>query len=198
MSTFTEIFLTGSKWIIDAIDGDAIEAMAEYLNDLRTNGGRLFMVGVGGSAAACSHAAADFRKLCAIDAYSFDNLPELTARTNDEGWDSIFTGWLNAYKLDEFDAIMVISVGGGAVEANISQNIVAAIAYAKVKKATILGIVGRDGGWTKISADICLVIPTVDQNLITAYTESFHSMILHLLTFHPSLAVNKAKWESNG
>lgn len=166
------------------------------LADLQKSGGRLFIIGVGGSAANASHAVNDFRKLCGIEAYSFDNLAELTARTNDDGWESVFANWLYGSNLNNNDMVMVFSVGGGNEEKNVSVNIVKALDYAKGIGCKIAGIVGRDGGYTKKMADVCVVIPTVNEYLITPFVESFQAIIWHMLVFHPSLNINEGKWES--
>ena len=166
------------------------------LADLQKNKGRLFIIGVGGSAANASHAVNDFRKLCGIEAYSFDNLAELTARTNDEGWETIFESWLMGNNLLASDMVMVFSVGGGNEEKKVSVNLVNALKYAQFVGATITGIVGRDGGYTKKVADFCVVIPTVNEYLITPFVESFQAIIWHMLVFHPSLNINAGKWES--
>lgn len=165
------------------------------LSDLQKNKGRLFIIGVGGSAANASHAVNDFRKLCGIEAYSFDNLAELTARTNDEGWETVFEKWLMGNNLTGSDMVMVFSVGGGNEEKKVSVNIVNGLKYAQFMGATITGIVGRDGGYTKKVADVCVVIPTVNEYLITPFVESFQTIIWHMLVFHPSLNINAGKWE---
>ena len=186
------------KIIIDKLieDRESLHKLEFVLEDLQKNKGRLFIIGVGGSAANASHAVNDFRKLCGIEAYSFDNLAELTARTNDEGWETIFESWLIGNNLTGSDMVMVFSVGGGNEEKKVSVNLVNALKYAHFMGATITGIVGRDGGYTKKVADICVVIPTVNEYLITPFVESFQAIIWHMLVFHPSLNINAGKWES--
>jgi D-sedoheptulose 7-phosphate isomerase len=183
--------------IIELMDVDAIEKLVGMLADLRRRQGRLFLLGVGGSAANCSHTVNDLRKLAAIEAYApTDNVSELTARTNDEGWGSVFVGWLKTSRLRADDMIFVLSVGGGSLEKNISPNLVEALNYAKDIGAKIIGIVGRDGGYTARVADACLIVPTVNTDSITPHTESMQSVICHLIVSHPSLQATPAKWES--
>lgn len=183
--------------LADCIYIDAIEQMAEILLGLRQRGGRLFLLGVGGSAANCSHAVNDFRKLCGIEAYApTDNVAEITARTNDDGWESVFASWLKVSHLLPRDAIMVLSVGGGDAKKNVSANLVHAIDYAKSIGATVLGIVGRDGGYTKERADCVVHIPTINADLVTPLTEAYQAIIWHTLVSHPALAMQQAKWES--
>ena len=171
--------------------------MAARLGALRDRGGRLFVLGVGGSAANASHAVNDFRKLAGIEAYTpVDNVSELTARTNDEGWDTVFAAWLERSRLRRDDMILVLSVGGGSAEHNISPNIVKALVYAKEVGAQILGIVGRDGGFTATVADECVIVPTVNPDSVTPHTEAFQSVIWHLLVSHPMVKAFDAKWES--
>ena len=172
-----------------------VDAMAETLSQLRERGGRLFMLGVGGSAGNCAHAVNDFRKLCGIETYApTDNVSELTARTNDEGWETVFAGWLKTSRLSSKDAIMVFSVGGGNAERNVSVNIVRALDFAKSCGATILGIVGRDGGYTARVGDQVLVIPTVDEKLVTPHAEAFQAVVWHCLVSHPKLQIVATKW----
>jgi D-sedoheptulose 7-phosphate isomerase len=195
MRTFSDTYLTGLSLAIGVLSLSAIEQVARILSDVRSKGGRLFMIGVGGSAAACSHAVNDFRKLCGIQAYSpCDNVSELTARANDEGWDTIFSGWLRISYLSENDAVFIISVGGGSK--TVSPHIGSALRYSAKVGAKIIGIVGRDGGDTARLADACVVVPTINQCLVTPYTESLHGVILHLLASHPLLQLAPAKWES--
>lgn len=183
--------------IIAGIDAAAIEKVIEIIGDVRKNGGRLFLLGVGGSAAAASHAAADFRKIAGIESYApTDNVPELTARTNDEGWDTIFVEWLKVSRLNSRDLVFVFSVGGGSLEKNISPNLVKALEYAKETGSRIAGIVGRDGGYTARVADACVLIPTVNPETITPHTESFHAVVWHLIVSHPSIKTAQTKWES--
>jgi D-sedoheptulose 7-phosphate isomerase len=177
------------------IDGDRIEALADALVALRERGGRLFLLGVGGSAANCSHAVNDFRKLCGIEAYApTDNVSELTARTNDEGWETVFAGWLAVSRLSEKDAVLIFSVGGGDAERKVSMNIVRALEYAKKAGARILGVVGRDGGVTAQMGDHIVLVPVVDEKLVTPHTEAFQAVIWHCLVSHPKLQRNATKW----
>ena len=177
------------------IDEKTIECIVKRLIQVRNRGGRLFLLGVGGSSANCSHACNDFRKLCNIEAYTpTDNISELTARINDDGWDSTFVGWLKVSKLTKNDAILVLSVGGGDVKRGVSVNLVRAIDFAKLNKATVLGIVGRDGGYTKEKGDIVLVVPDLVRNLVTPISESFQAVIWHCIVSHPDLQVVPTKW----
>jgi D-sedoheptulose 7-phosphate isomerase len=177
------------------IDQAQIEAMVEALVALRERGGRLFFIGVGGSAGNCSHAVNDFRKLCGFEAYApTDNVSELTARTNDEGWETVFSEWLATSKADKDDAIFVMSVGGGNVEKNVSVNLVRALETAKARGMTIFGIVGRDGGYTKRLGQHVVVVPTVDPDLVTPHTEAFHVVVWHCLVSHPHLQRKATKW----
>jgi D-sedoheptulose 7-phosphate isomerase len=177
------------------IDGQQIEALAEALVQLRDRGGRLFLLGVGGSAANCAHAVNDFRKLCGIETYApTDNVSELTARTNDEGWETVFAGWLEISRLSDRDAVLVFSVGGGNIERNVSMNIVRALERAKAVGATILGVVGRDGGYTRRVGDRVVVIPTVDDRHVTPHTEAFQAVVWHCLVSHPALQRQATKW----
>ena len=195
--TYTEQHLQEATEIIGRLDVSSIERTAELLADLRSRGGRLFLLGVGGSAANCSHAVNDFRKICGIEAYApTDNVSELTARTNDEGWASVFIEWLKVSRLVERDAVLVFSVGGGNVEKNVSPNLVAALQYAKEIGATILGVVGRDGGYTAAVADACVIVPTVNPQNVTPHTEAFQAVVWHLLVSHPRLKAAQTKWES--
>jgi D-sedoheptulose 7-phosphate isomerase len=179
------------------IDQATVERIAEGLAQLRERGGRLFLLGVGGSAANCSHAVNDFRKLAGIEAYSpCDNVAELTARTNDEGWDTVFAAWLQTSKANDKDAIMVLSVGGGNVEKNVSVNLVRALDEARHRGLKIYGIVGRDGGYTKKIGDEVLVVPTVTSDHVTPHAESFQAVIWHCLVCHPRVMVQENKWES--
>lgn len=174
-----------------------IEYLVHNLVNLRERRGRLFLLGVGGSAANCSHAVNDFRKLCGIEAYApTDNVSELTARTNDDGWKTVFSEWLKVSHLNSNDAIMVLSVGGGSLENNISVNLVEAVSFAKSCGARIFGIVGRDGGYTAQMADVVVKIPVIEESLVTPLTESFQALVWHSLVSHPLLAERKAKWES--
>jgi D-sedoheptulose 7-phosphate isomerase len=188
-------YLKQAKNIVDGIRYQDIDAMADALGKLREKGGRLFFIGAGGSAANCSHAVNDFRKLCGIEAYTpSDNVSELTARTNDEGWDTVFAAWLVTSRISEKDAVFVFSVGGGNLERNVSPNIVRALELAKERGAIIFGVVGRDGGYTKKVGDHVIVIPTVDAGLVTPHTEAFHAVVWHCLVSHPLLQKNATKW----
>ena len=181
--------------IIEKIDQNSIDQVINIVSETRDNNGRIFFIGAGGSAANASHAVNDFRKLANIECYSpTDNVAELTARTNDEGWDSTFSGWLKVSKLNSKDLIFVFSVGGGNIEKNVSPNIVEAISLAKSVKSKIVGVVGRDGGYTKSNADACILIPTENPKHVTPMTESLHVLMWHLIITHPKIAVNKTKW----
>lgn len=181
--------------ISETIDFAAIEAIVKELAALRERGGRLFLIGVGGSAANCSHAVNDFRKLCGIEAYTpVDNVSELTARTNDEGWDTVFSGWLKVSKANEKDAVFVLSVGGGNAEKNVSTNIVSALKEAKSRGMKILGVVGRDGGYTKQVGDVVVVVPTVEASRVTPHTEAFQAVVWHCMVSHPDLQQRATKW----
>lgn len=194
--SFARTHLDEARRIIDALDVGAIDRMAEVLAALRQRGGRLFFLGVGGSAGNCSHAVNDFRKLAGIEAYApTDNVSELTARTNDEGWETVFAEWLKVSKLRADDAIFIFSVGGGNLEKNISPNLVRALQYAKTVGATVLGVVGRDGGYTAKVGDAVCIIPTVNPDAVTPHSEAFQAVIWHLLVTHPALKAKQAKWE---
>jgi D-sedoheptulose 7-phosphate isomerase len=172
-----------------------IEALCDALADLQTRSGRLFIIGVGGSAGNCGHAVNDFRKLCGIEAYApTDNVSELTARTNDEGWNTVFSEWLKVSRAEVKDALMVFSVGGGNLERNVSANIVSAVQEAKQRGMKVLGIVGRDGGFTKQAGDVVVVIPTVEVSRVTPHAEAFQAVIWHCLVSHPKLQKNATKW----
>ena len=184
-----------AKQITATIDYAEIEKMAEALAALRNDGGRLFFIGVGGSAGNCGHAVNDFRKLCGFEAYApTDNVSELTARTNDEGWETVFSGWLEVSKLSGKDGVFVFSVGGGNLERNVSPNIVRALELAKKRGAKIFGVVGRDGGYTKKVGDHVVVIPTVDPKHVTPHTEAFQAVVWHCLVSHPRLQEKATKW----
>ena len=190
-------YLTEASKIIDLLDAAAIDRMVGLLRALRERGGRLFFLGVGGSAANCSHAVNDFRKLAGIEAYApTDNVSELTARTNDEGWASVFVEWLKVSHLRAEDMVFVLSVGGGSLEKNISPNLVTALQHAREVGASVAGIVGRDGGYTAQVADACVIVPTVDSKTVTPHTEAFQAVIWHLLVSHPALKAAPTKWES--
>jgi D-sedoheptulose 7-phosphate isomerase len=197
MTDFVESFLRESISILEALDRAAIEAVADGLARVRDRGGRLFVLGVGGSAAHASHAVNDFRKICRLEAYApTDNVAELTARVNDEGWDSCFSEWLRGSRIGPNDGVLVFSVGGGDAAKNVSPNLVRAIDAAKDAGAVVLGIVGRDGGHTKKRADACVVIPALVTERITPHTEGLCAVVWHLLVSHPKLAVVTTKWES--
>ena len=195
--TYSEQHLKEAGEILTKLDTDAIEEMAALLTRVRADGGRLFFLGVGGSAGNCSHAVNDFRKIVGIEAYApTDNVSELTARTNDEGWDTVFIEWLKTSRLNDKDAVFVFSVGGGNLEKNVSPNLVRALQHAKSVGAAITGVVGRDGGYTATVADVCLIVPTVNPETITPHSEAFQAVIWHLLVSHPDLKASQTKWES--
>jgi D-sedoheptulose 7-phosphate isomerase len=193
---FADHFLEASGKIIEALDRPSIEHMAQALAAVRERGGRLFLIGVGGSAGHASHATNDFRKICGFEAYcATDNVSELTARINDEGWEGAFVAWLDGSRLRAEDGLLIFSVGGGSLEPPVSANIARAVQHAKAKGATVTGIVGRSGGYTAQVADACVVIPTVDDALITPLVEGFAAVVWHLLVSHPALALTKGHWE---
>lgn len=195
--TYAEQHLNESIKILKEMDANAIEEMADLLATVKSDGGRIFFLGVGGSAGNCSHAVNDFRKIVEIESYApTDNVSELTARTNDDGWASIFAGWLKISKLTKKDAVFIFSVGGGNLEKNISPNLVEALKYAKTVGAKITGVVGRDGGYTAQVADACLIVPTVNTDNVTPHSEAFQAVVWHLLVSHPKLKANQTKWES--
>jgi len=194
---YIQQYLNEANRIVALLDAQAIERMVNMLVELRRGNGRLFFLGVGGSAANCSHAVNDFRKICGIETYTpTDNVSELTARTNDNGWESVFVDWLKGSKLTENDGVFILSVGGGNAEKNISVNLIRALDYAKEIGAKIFGIVGRDGGYTAKVAHSCIVIPKVNTETITPHTESFQAVVWHLLVSHPALKTSEMKWES--
>ncbi len=196
-SSFATSFLQETLAVLNALDTDAIEAVATALAAVRAGGGRLFILGVGGSAGHAGHAVNDFRKLCGFEAYApTDNVSELTARTNDEGWDSTFAAWLAGSRLRAEDGLLVFSVGGGDAERNVSANIVNALNLASSVGATVTGIVGRDGGHTARMADACVIIPPLYPDHITPHTEGLCAVVWHLLVSHPALQTNATKWES--
>ena len=189
--------LDESKRVIDALDADAIEHVVDILHATRERGGRLFFLGVGGSAANCSHAVNDFRKIAGFEAYApTDNVSELTARTNDEGWATVFVEWLRTSRLTKADTLFIFSVGGGNLEKNISPNLVRALELGRQIGSSIVGVVGRDGGYTKQVADACVLIPTVNDSNITPHAEAFQAVVWHLLVSHPKLKRVETKWES--
>ncbi len=192
-----KLYLTEAAQITERIDYEMIERIAEGLADLRDRGGRLFLLGVGGSAANCSHAVNDFRKLCGIEAYTpVDNVSELTARTNDEGWDTVFAGWLKVSRACSDDAVLIFSVGGGDMEKNISANLVRALDEAKRRGLRIFGVVGRQGGYTKQVGDAVVVVPTINAAHVTPHTEAFQAVVWHCLVSHPKLQIAGTKWEN--
>lgn len=196
-ATFSQQFLDESREIMSMLDGDAIEQLATELADVRNRGGRLFCVGSGGGAAHASHAVCDFRKLGGIEAYApTDNAAELTARVNDDGWDSSYAAWLRGSRMGKDDLLLVFSVGGGDAELGISSNLVQAMDAARSVGARVIGIVGRDGGYAARVADACLVIPTLEPARVTPHVEALQSLVAHLLVSHPRVAIETAKWES--
>lgn len=194
---FIERYISDSKKILDSLDINQIEKMVSLIAGVRSQNGRIFFIGVGGGAGHASHAVNDFRKICGIEAYApTDNVSELTARVNDDGWDSTYVNWLKISKLNQNDMVFVFSVGGGNVEKNISVNIVKSLQYAKEIKAKICGIVGKDGGYTFKVADACVIIPPMNSETVTPQTEGFQAVIWHLLVSHPELQKYQMKWES--
>jgi D-sedoheptulose 7-phosphate isomerase len=193
--TFAEQFLAEAVEVIRLTRPDVLEAAVDLLAEVRGRSGRLFILGVGGSAANASHAVNDFRKLCGFEAYApTDNVAELTARTNDQGWNSVFSEWLKGSRLSPNDCVLVLSVGGGDVELNVSLNLVEALRYAKRVGAAVLGIVGRDGGYTAQVADVCVIVPTVSPSHVTPHTEAFQAVFWHLFVSHPKLKRAATKW----
>jgi len=196
LMTHAQSYLDQVRQIAASLDHELLERMADELAGLRQRGGRLFLLGVGGSAANCSHAVNDFRKLAGIEAYSpCDNVAELTARTNDEGWSTVFEAWLRTSRAGSKDAILVLSVGGGDAERNVSPNIVRALDHARQNGVKILGIVGRDGGYTKKVGDMVVVVPTIEAGSVTPHAESFQAVIWHCLVSHPRVMLQANKWE---
>jgi D-sedoheptulose 7-phosphate isomerase len=190
-------YMNEVKQIVEQIDKSEIEKIVELLVDVRENKGRIFFIGVGGGAGNSTHAVNDFRKIAGIEAYTaIDNVSELTARINDDGWDSVFVEWLKVNNLTVNDMVFVFSVGGGNQEKNISTNIVKALKYSKSIGTKISGIVGRDGGYTAQVADACVIIPTINKNTVTPHTEAFQAVIWHLIVSHPKICINEMKWES--
>lgn len=195
--SYAKQHLAESARVLEGLDAGAIEKMVDLLVDVRSRGGRVFFLGVGGSAANCSHAVNDFRKIAGIECYTpVDNVSELTARTNDEGWESVFVNWLRVSRLNAKDMICVFSVGGGSLENNISPNLVRALQFAREVGATIIGVVGRDGGYTATVADACVIVPTVNPDNVTPHSEAFQAVVWHLLVSHPKLKMAQTKWES--
>lgn len=196
-ATYASTYLAEAQSILTQLDPGPIERMAAFLAAVRERGGRLFILGVGGGAGHAGHAVNDFRKIDGLEAYApTDNVSELTARINDEGWDTAYVRWLCGSRLTERDAILVFSVGGGNLEHNVSPNLVRALEYARTVRATILGVVGRDGGYTAQVADACVIVPTVNPRTVTPHTESFQALVWHLLVSHPALQSAEMKWES--
>ena len=193
--SFVEQYFAEVQSIADQIDKDKIDAIAGELATLRINGGRLFFLGVGGSAGNAGHAVNDFRKLCGIESYApTDNASELTARTNDEGWETVFAEWLKVSKLNEKDALFILSVGGGNADRNISANLISSIRLARERSASVFGIVGKADGFTYQQADICVHVPLVNDKLVTPHSEAFQAVVWHCLVSHPSLQINQTKW----
>jgi D-sedoheptulose 7-phosphate isomerase len=193
---FVKRHLQEAREIIDAIDVDPIERMVSILGQLRASSGRLFFLGVGGSAGNCGHAVNDFRKIVGIEAYApTDNVSELTARTNDEGWETVFVEWLKVSRLKPIDVLFIFSVGGGDLEMNVSPNLVRAVQYAKEIGAKVIGVVGRDGGYTAKVGDAVSIVPTVNPDAVTPHSEAFQAVIWHLLVTHPLLKIRQTKWE---
>jgi D-sedoheptulose 7-phosphate isomerase len=192
---FTEQFLKEVQEVTVQLSAEVIERAVEQLAAVRERGGRLFILGVGGSAANASHAVNDFRKLCGFECYApTDNVSELTARTNDEGWATVFSEWLRGSRVNAKDGLLVLSVGGGNLEKNVSPNLVLALQVAKEAGAAIVGIVGRDGGYTAQAADVCVIIPTVNAAHVTPHSEAFQAIVWHLFVSHPRLKRNPTKW----
>jgi len=197
MSCYAKIHLNEAVQIIEKIDTNSIEGITKILINVKASQGRLFFLGVGGSAGNCSHAVNDFRKIAKIESYApTDNVSELTARTNDEGWSTIFSEWLKVSNLKSNDCVFILSVGGGNLEKNISPNLVEALKYAKTVGSKIVGIVGRDGGYTASIADVCVIIPVVNPDTVTPHSEAFQAVVWHLLVSDPRLKTNQTKWES--
>lgn len=195
--SYTAQYIVESQAILQQLDQEAIERMVALLVELRQQAGRLFILGVGGGAGHASHAVNDFRKIAQIEAYTpTDNVSELTARVNDDGWDSAYMNWLRVSRLQKKDMLLVFSVGGGNLEHHISANLVQAVDYARHVGACVIGVVGRDGGYTARVADACVIVPVVNTETITPHTETFQALVWHLLVSHPLLKANAMKWES--
>jgi len=195
--SYSQQHLGETAAILRLLDVAAIENLAAVLTRIKAGGGRVFFLGVGGSASNCSHAVNDFRKLAGIECYApTDNVSELTARINDEGWESTFAEWLKISRLNPTDAVFILSVGGGSIEMNLSRNLIAAVDYAKAMGAKVIGILGRDGGYTAKVADATVIVPTVNPETVTPHSEAFQAVIWHLLVSHPLLKTRAAKWES--
>jgi D-sedoheptulose 7-phosphate isomerase len=195
--SFAKEFLAEVQLVTAQLNEAAIEKCADELAAIRTRGGRLFILGVGGSAGNAGHAVNDFRKICGFEAYApTDNVSELTARTNDEGWATVFSEWLKGSRINAKDGLLIFSVGGGSLEKNVSPNLVSAIQLAKQAGASVIGIVGRDGGYTAKEANACVIVPTVNPTHVTPHSEAFQGVVWHLLVSHPKLKVAPTKWES--
>jgi len=195
--SFAKEFLAEVQQVTSQLNSDAIEKCADELAKIRERGGRLFILGVGGSAGNAGHAVNDFRKICGFEAYApTDNVSELTARTNDEGWATVFSEWLKGSRLNSKDGLLIFSVGGGNLEKNVSPNLVSAIQLAKKVGASVIGIVGRDGGYTAKEATACVIVPTINPTHVTPHSEAFQGIVWHLLVSHPKLKVAQTKWES--
>ena len=195
--SYVDTYLSEVAQVVERLDRDSIEKVVRLLIDTRARGGRLFILGVGGSAGNASHAVNDFRKIAGMEAYApTDNVSELTAHVNDEGWDTVFAAWLRGSRLNDKDLVFILSVGGGNSQMNISPNVVHALEHAKEIGASICGIVGRDGGYTAQVADACIVVPTVNPKTVTPHSESFQAVLWHLLVTHPDLQISPMKWES--
>lgn len=195
--SFSRQFLQEVQQVTSQLNPDAIESVVDQLAQVRERGGRLFILGVGGSAANASHAVNDFRKICGFECYApTDNVSELTARTNDDGWASIFVEWLKGSRLSGKDGLLIFSVGGGNLEKNVSPNLIGAIQLAKEKGAAVVGVVGRDGGYTARQATACVIVPTVNPEHVTPHSEAFQAVVWHLIVSHPKLKVGRTKWES--
>jgi D-sedoheptulose 7-phosphate isomerase len=194
--SFVQQYLEETQKVVAGLDPAVLEKMVDELARVRERGGRLFILGVGGSAANASHAVNDFRKICGFEAYApTDNVSELTARTNDEGWATVLSEWLKGSRLNSKDGLLIFSVGGGNLEKNVSPNLVSAIQLAKSVGASVVGIVGRDGGYTAKEANACVIIKTVNADHVTPHSEAFQAVVWHLFVSHPKLKVNRTKWE---
>jgi D-sedoheptulose 7-phosphate isomerase len=195
--SFVQQYIEETQKVVAGLNVAALEKCVEELARVREQGGRLFILGVGGSAANAAHAVNDFRKICGFEAYApTDNVSELTARTNDEGWNTVFSEWLKGSRLDAKDGLLIFSVGGGNIEKNVSPNLVSAVQLARQVGATVVGVVGRDGGYTAKEASACVIVPTVNPEHVTPHSEAFQAVVWHLFVSHPKLKVNKTKWES--
>jgi D-sedoheptulose 7-phosphate isomerase len=195
--SYVDVYIDELYKVIGAMDKAAMEKMIKLLMDLRERSGRLFFLGVGGGAGNASHAVNDFRKICGIESYApTDNVSELTARVNDDGWDTSFVNWLKGSRLRKEDGVFVFSVGGGNAEKNISMNLVRALEYAREVGAMVFGVVGRDGGYTAQVADACVIIPTVNPETVTPHTEAFQAVVWHMIVSHPDMKISEMKWES--